>query len=363
MRPRVVSILLCSVVLWLAVARGVSAQAAPSVVVIWVEEGASALGRRLRQEVESLGLVAISKPADPMSMASLDGELREKGVVAALRVSAVAGGAVELAILDRADGSTVRRKLVTARPGDPSSAELLATRTVETLRASLIVPPKAKASEVAATPPESARDMRPPPPVVSPATGERTDRFALFAGPAILGSDEWAPGVHVLADLTYVSTYRIGVGAGVLVPVTPAHLVAGEGEVDLSSSVYRLAATFDATPETSLLSLRVSAGLAIARLHLVGAANPPNVSTDEDRVAWAPSVGLAVGLRLASYLRLAGEATVLVGYPQTVVRLAGREVSAWGRPAATGSMGLELSLPFTGLRQVEAASATPRLSR
>lgn len=348
---------------WLAALGEARADVASGTVVLFVAEGATALGRRLRQEVESLGLTVTSHPADAISAPSLEAELQRKGVVAVIRVTPAAGGAVEIALVNKADGSTIHHKRVAASAEEPSSAELLATQTVEILRANLIAVPARPADTPPATPetPVLSRPSRAS--ATAPPKEDRRHDFSLLAGPAILGSDAFTPSGHVLASLTYLSPLHLGANAAALFPVVPARLSEPEGSVDLFPSIYRLTALYQAGPWTSSLFVRFSAGIALARLHWQGAANAPNVSAVEDGFAWSPTGGVAAGFRLAPNVRVIVETMLLVGYPRTVVRLAGRDVTAWGRPAGTASIGVELSLPFFASPRVDAASASSSVSR
>ena len=68
----------------------------------------------------------------------LEARARAANAVGAIRITGSGSGSVEMTILDRATGKTVSRHLAIATPSDPASAELVATRTVELLRASLM---------------------------------------------------------------------------------------------------------------------------------------------------------------------------------------------------------------------------------
>lgn len=360
---RAISTIALFCLLWVAVAREATASASAGVVVIFVEEGAAALGRRLRQEIESLGLGAVSKATEVEPSGSPEIELKERGAVAVLRVSTSHGGAVEIWLADKTDGSLVVRKLVAARAADPSSAELLATQTIEVLRANLMVLPKPPAAQTRTSsakanehPSERVHGTSEPPP--------RTQDIAVSVGPALVGTAGFTPGAHVLLGVTYVSPYRLGVSGSALLPViVPAHLSDQAGSVDLDASIYRVSAIFDTGALTAAFSVRFSAGLALARLHLTGTANAPDLSAEVDRVAWSPSAGAALTYRLSEDVRFIGEASAFVGFPRTIVRLAGREVTAWGRPAIAGSVGIQISLPVFAAKGAAAAMAPSSVSR
>jgi len=362
MSLRFIAIVLLAIIPWLVSLGDARADVASGTVVLFVAEGAGALGRRLRQEVESLGLAVRMRPADAMSPSSFDGELQKQGVVAVIHVSPAAGGAVDIALVSKTDGSTIHHKRVAANVGEPSSAELLGTQTVEILRANLIAVP-ARPAETRPAAPEAPGGGPSRSNSTAPPKEARSHDFAFLVGPAILGTDSFTPSGHALASVTYLSTLHLGANAAVLLPVLPAHLSEAEGSVDLFASIYRLTALYQTEPWASSLFVRLSGGVALARLHWRGAANAPNVSAAEDAFAWSPTGGIAAGFCLADNLRVVAEAILLVGYPRTVVRLAGRDVTAWGRPAGTASIGIELSLPVFASPRGDAASASSSVSR
>src|SRR5216683_1126525 len=114
------------------------AESAPRMVVMIVDPGVFPLSRRLGQEIESLGLVVKLVPADASHSPSLEDAALTAGAVAAIRIAPMGGGDVDMTILDGVTGKTVSWKLVAATTVEPAAGELIATRTVELLRASLM---------------------------------------------------------------------------------------------------------------------------------------------------------------------------------------------------------------------------------
>ncbi len=112
------------------------ARAEQALRVLVIDPGVPALSGRLSEEIEALGLTVVIVDGD--SSAPLEESARENEAIAAIRIEGGGSGAVEMTIVDRATGKTVRRRLAIATPSDPASAELIATRTVELLRASLM---------------------------------------------------------------------------------------------------------------------------------------------------------------------------------------------------------------------------------
>jgi hypothetical protein len=106
--------------------------------VVMLVSGDPPLGRRLRQEIEGLGLVAKWLSPEGVRLPSLDDEAITAGAVASIRVAPAGGGDVEMAIFDPITRKTTSWKVVAATTSDPAEGELLATRFVELLRASLL---------------------------------------------------------------------------------------------------------------------------------------------------------------------------------------------------------------------------------
>jgi hypothetical protein len=165
----------------------------------------------------------------------------------------------------------------------------------------------------------------------------------VHAGPGLLYSADWRPGIHLLTGLTWMPVYRVGIGASVLVPISSARLSAPEGSVDLFASLYRLSAVWELTERTSPVSVRLDASAALAALHLVGNAAPTFRGVTDDRYVAAPSLGAMMRWFVAPSLSLFSSVTGTATFPKTIVRLAGREVTVWGRPALSAALGLEVS--------------------
>lgn len=319
---------------WVSVARAEE----PSVSkVVLVDSGVPALSQRLRDEIESLGFEVTRaperEPAEP-----LEALARSEGAVAAIRVSESGHGAVEMTIVDRATGKTVSRRLAIATPTDPASAELIATRTVELLRASLMELAAAHPArgDVVVTPEVEALT-----PVLAP---ERVGTLSLALGPALVHTPSWGVSFDVWAALTLLTQRGIGGTAQVSVPLTSADLTSREGTVELLASLYRLGGVLDIDLR-SPIGARLQAGVLLARLTVSGSADTPYFGREEHLLAWGPWIGANLQAKLGrGFSVLLGSDTALT-FPRTVVRSAGREVAIWGRPVSSGAAGLELAWP------------------
>ena len=105
--------------------------------VVVFEPHTEAMSQRLRQEIEALGF-EVDLKREESSFASLESLALEARAVAAIRVHPLQAGGVEMTVLDRATGKTVHRELAKVDAVDAAGDELVATRTVELFRASLM---------------------------------------------------------------------------------------------------------------------------------------------------------------------------------------------------------------------------------
>jgi len=114
-----------------------ASQAEPRTVVIMAETHTEAVSQRLRQEIEALGFQVEVQP-ETAPLRSLEAIAEEAGAMAVIRVKSLLAGGVEMTVLDRVTGKTVHRELARASESNPADRELVATRTVELFRASLM---------------------------------------------------------------------------------------------------------------------------------------------------------------------------------------------------------------------------------
>jgi hypothetical protein len=297
------------------------------------------LSHRLQDEIESLGL-GVTVVAEPQPPEPLEATARAARAVAAIRVTQSGTGAVEMTIVDRTTGKTVSRRLSIATPSDPAAAELIATRTVELLRASLmeLAAEHPTRGDVTVTPEIEALKPR-----LEPA---RQGTLSLALGPALAYSQSLGTAWNAWAALTFVTRDQIGVTAQLSLPVTVARLQSDEGEVAVSASVLRLGAVLQLGTDAAPLIGRFQAGLALARLAVSGTADAPAyVGAHDDLLAWGPWIGAAVRPRLSTHFSAVFAADAGLSFPRTVIRSAGREVTTWGRPLVTGVAGLEVTWP------------------
>jgi hypothetical protein len=324
-----------------SIARAAEADAARTVVVVY-EPRAEAVSQRLRQEIEALGfqvdLKLESSPELPLEALALDAR-----AVAAIRVKPLDAGGVEMTVLDRATGKTVHRELTRVVAADPAGEELIATRTVELFRASLM--------ELNADHP-SRGEVRPSQPVVALVHREeelqvrgRSGTLSLAAGPALLLMPEWRPSVQFWVEAAWVSKSGFGLSAAVFSPLSAAHLTEQEGAVELSATSYRLAAVWDSDSDSARVSARLSAGWSLASVSARGDASSPYVGLQADALAWSPWLGASGRLHISNHVALLAQVSGALALPRETIRFAGRDVADFARPACWLGFGPELSWP------------------
>ncbi|HXK18486.1 MAG TPA: hypothetical protein VNG33_11820, partial [Polyangiaceae bacterium] len=153
--------------LLLLLARPARAQAqASGTILLVVDERAVALATRVAAELEALGFSVQSQTREPKP-AELAAEARRAGAFAAIGIGPTAEGSVEITVLDRVTGKTLRRELLGRSLSDPTTRELVALRASELLRASLM--------EIEAPHPPRG-DLRPSPVVARVASAPETIR-------------------------------------------------------------------------------------------------------------------------------------------------------------------------------------------
>jgi hypothetical protein len=339
---------------WVSLARADGGQ---KTVVMLVVPSVQPLARRLRQEIEALGLVVKWMAPEGVRLPSLEDEAIAADAVASIRIAPAGSGDVDMTIFDGGTGKTTNWKVVGATTSDPAAAEIIATRAIELLRASLLEMAARRAVVVEPSPPapeiqplaRSAHDV--------PRMQDPPASLSLLAGPSLLYSPNWQPGVHALTSLTWMPIYRAGLSASVLVPISPARLTSQEGSVDLFATFYRLGAVLELTRSRSAVSLRLTAAASLGRLHLSGNAYAPNVGDVDDRFVASPSAGLTTRLFVAPNLSFFADVMGSAAFPKTIVRLAGRAVTGWGQPALAGAIGLELSWQASEGQRAEVMSA------
>jgi hypothetical protein len=304
-------------------------QERPIVVILDAED--SPVTRRLRQEVEALGFSVQLKTTAPEQDASE--ELASARVVAWIEIKPARPGSVALSILDPKTDKIVRQALPIEAAQDPNAAELVATRTVELLRA-------ARLNVKTRVPPRAQPVPLPPGPRTTPE--QRAAQLQVGAGVGLSASAGWSSGFGASLNVAWLPSARFGAMAELMWPLTASRWQSAEGGIDGFANFYRLGAVFDAL-RGGTLGLRVSAGGEFQQLWFRGAANSPFINSEAHLSAWAPWLRVAPRLKLTASLCVVAAFMGAWTLPRSVVNFAGREVGRWGRPLLTGLGGVEWS--------------------
>jgi hypothetical protein len=313
------------------------AESGATLVAIVTAEPNASLTRRVRAELEGLGVdVIVLKPPDEASpsRAPLEQAARSVGAVAAVRLVASREGKVEVWVADRVTGKAVVRELDASESGTSDAA--VAIGSVELLRASLMelhsgepphgdAPATAKVQSLALTP------------------ASRTPRLGLEAG---AGAELGVRGLGPSADVDAGLWIRIasGFGARVLAhsSLSPAHVTTASGAVDTRSQLFGALATWDFVDASARWVPSVSVGMAAAHVSTTGTAAPPFVSATDARWSAAPVAGLGLAWSFAAGLRLRADGLAALTLPPVHVTTPTTAVGWWGAPALFVSLGVEV---------------------
>lgn len=323
--------------------RVASAQTEATPLVILIDTGREAMTERLREELEALELQVTVVP-EPSSAEPLEDRARAHGAIAAIRVTRSGSGAVEMTIVDRATGKTLSRRLVIATPSDPAAAELVATRTVELFRASLLELKSAHPPRGDVPVPPRIDALAPNPPT-EPSASPSALRLAFAVGAGLASNPEFVAAPHVWAAFTATNADRLGLTAQFSASLAPERLSAPEGQVEVLVSEYRLGVVYELGPRSNWMALRLETGALLSRLVVNGSAQPPYVAEREDRLTAGPWLATGLGVELVPQLSAWANASAAYLFPHTVVRVAGRELTSWGRPMLAARAGLEVCWP------------------
>lgn len=301
---------------------------------------------RLVAELRFLGfapeVVAPPPRIEPEALFEL---ARASGAAAAISVD-VAGGRVQVWIVDRITGKLVARELGLAPEADaapppeadaaPEPATLepreIAVRTVELLRASLLevehAPPPREA-EVPVTP-AARRTLRRPRP-----------RFGAAAAVAVGGAPGGLPvAVHARAHARFMPHPFVGVLLSGTAPLHAVEVSAPEGSARIRTGWLGVGPRVALRPPDATVVPELSAVAGAAFVGMDGTGAPGHLGARALVVdaIFEATAGLEIALSPRIRLRLEAAAGTCA---RTVrVRFAGRPVATWCRPHALGSVGI-----------------------
>jgi hypothetical protein len=253
---------------------------------------------------------------------------------------------VEVWLIDSATSRLTLRELVRTDGVAPSSNRIAAVRAVEFLRARLAAPhpegnqaPDASAPK-AELPAPSARDETAP-----EVPRGRRGTFDFFLGPSVLASPSaLSAGWEAVLEARWMPAEHWGLGIIAMFPISGAHVAASEGSTRVSATL--AGASLDWLPLLPNERWQPQLGVALsgALLGMTGSAEPPLLDRTEQIFVVVPSLRAGIAAKISRRLALRTDGLVGASLPRAAIRFAGREVTDWGRPLFSLSLGFEASL-------------------
>ena len=290
------------------------------------------LTARIVAELRFLGfspeVVPPPASAEPDALLAL---ARTRGAAAAIHVD-VAGGRVQVWIVDRMTGKLVARQLALAPDAAHDEPREIVVRSVELLRASLLeveqAPPPPEA-EVPVTP-AARRTLRRPRP-----------RFGAAAGVAVGGAPGGLPvAAHARAHVRYMPHPYVGMVLAGTAPLHAVEVSAPEGSARIRTGWLGFGPRVALRAPDATVVPDLSATVGAALVSMDGSPAPGHVGTRAfvaDAI-FEGAAGLEVALSPRIRLRLEAAAGTCA---RTVrVRFSGHPVATWCRPHALGSLGI-----------------------
>lgn len=327
-----------AIVMSALVAPGIArAESGATLVAIVTAEPNSSLTRRVRAELEGVGLdVIVLKPPDEgsPSRAPLEQSARSVGAVAAVRLVASREGKVEVWVADRVTGKAVVRELDAPESGASDAA--VAIGSVELLRASLMELHSGEPAHGDAPATEKLQSL-------ALASTPPVARLGLGAGAgAELGVRKLGPAADADIGLWVRITSHLGARLVAHTSLAPARVATPSGDVEVRSQLFGAMASWAFVDVSSRWVPSASIGIAAAHVSTTGTATPPFVSASEARWAAAPVGALGLAWSFAPGLRLRGDALAAVTLPPVHVTTPTTDVGWWGAPALIVSLGVEV---------------------
>jgi len=315
---------------------------AAGTILLVVDERAGALATRVAAELEALGFSVQARTHEPRPT-ELAREARQAGAFAAIGIGPTAAGTVEITVLDRVTGKTLRREVLGRSLTDPTTRELVALRASELLRASLM--------EIEA--PHPPRGELPPTPVVkriaaAPETIRRPERrLRLGAESGLLVAPGLSAAPLLQASVGVRVWQRLELGATLGGQLTASGRTFDEGRVEATARWLGFGPKLLLLPRTedSRVALGIEAQLTLLALSASGFAADAT-HRGQSRVVWtsASTLGIDSKIRLHKQLWWALKPTLGLAFSELSLRADGRNVRIWGRPWLQCSSGLEVEL-------------------
>jgi hypothetical protein len=312
------------------------ADSGSTLVAVVTSEPNAPLARRVRAELEGIGLdvIVLKPPAEgSASRAPLERAARSVGAIAAVRLVPSDEGKVEVWVADRVTGKAVVREL--DAPASGASDAAVAVASVELLRASLMELHSGEPRHGDAPVTDKVEALA----LSSPAPAAR---LGLSVG---AGAELGVRGLGPSPDADVGVWLRVAKNFGVRVvghaSLAPAHVATSLGEIQVQAQVAGAMVSY-ALPGLPAWEPLVSLGIAGAHVSTTGTAVAPYVSRSDAAWAAGPLAGLGLAWSFVPGLRLRADGLGLFAGPPVRVHTPATVVGWWGDPAVFLSLSLEV---------------------
>jgi hypothetical protein len=328
---------------WLLLAMSARAEAPTTgTILLVVDERAVALATRVAAELETLGFAVQAQTREP-DPAELALAARQAGAFAAIGIGPTAAGNVEITVLDRVTGKTLRRELLGRSLEDPTTRELVALRASELLRASLmeIEAPHPPRGELPATP-QVTRVASAPETIRRP---ERRLRLGVEGGALIAPGLSTAPLLQASAGVRLLPALELFVTLGS--QLTPGERENAAGRLESTARWLSVGPKLLLLPrsEHSNVALGVDVGFTLLGLTAAGFAEGASYR-GQSQFVWSPAGSLGIDSKVRLHKQLWWMLRPALGFATRTLslRVDGRTVKDWGRPWLWCATGLEVEL-------------------
>lgn len=314
------------------------------------------LAVRLSAELTAQGFqpLIIQSP-EALSRASLEAVAADKHAIAVMQIAS-SGERVSVWLIHRGERLAVLQEVFV--PTDRADHDnLLAFKTVELLRASLLVLPEHPPSPSGAAPSSGRAD---PPksddsnvsvqsatsaPVRAEDRAPKPKHLGMLLQPTLAyGFGELTPSFHIDLGLHGRILPRLGVALTGLVPTVPIREDASEGGVDMFVSAVRAQVFATLTPPHRVVDATLGGGVGAVFVKMKGRDAGENVSRDVLVIAALPFIGGGLTVAMNDVVRFRMDVIIGWAAPRPVVRMLDTDVTAWGAPLLCGMMGIDVWL-------------------
>jgi hypothetical protein len=307
----------------------------PSAQTTVVSEAITRIRGELIADGFEVAIVDAPPGSDPASVLARAGQVGAPAATLGLFLQADASAA-EVWVVDRLTNKTVVRSVEISRSSAGSAPEVLARRSVELLRASLLeilVEARKRSTPSPAPPAQAAR-------WVARALEPRRSNWGVEAGAQVLGSFGGvgtavlpvARGRVILSDRFAARLTISGLG-------TRPHVEALEGSATVNQALGLLEVIGELAPQ-SFLSPFVCVGGGAYHIGAEGSAAWPYDAFDPGRWAFAADLGAGVALSLTSSFALSLESHATLVTPRPVIRFVEVETAEIKNPLLGGALTL-----------------------